>query len=150
MFTRSIIGAALAADALAQLAANPEQCAHAESGNMRLTIRRTVGGQLNVKCRYKFAYEHSQYREMEREQYLRSPDEQAALNRICTEVWRTAQNPVLQCREALCQMAEAREVPDSWFDSPPIPNTMDYDRMTMDDVKAWTPLVQALPLKVAA
>lgn len=54
---------------------------------------------------------------------------------------------LMEAREALYQLCETRVVPDAWYDTPPIDAPMDYTVMTMDDVKAWTPLVEALPRK---
>lgn len=149
MIPHSIIGAALAAEALGELSRNPERCVHVgpSRDGVRLSIRRTVGGQLFVSCTVELPYEHSGMRRLTREQYLRVADEQRALNRIVTEMWRQSKDPVLAAREQLYQLCETREVPDSWFTEPPLPNTMDYDGMTLADIEAWTPLLAALPRK---
>lgn len=152
---QSVIGASVARDVLDALSC--EGFANTTVAGITVHAHRTPVGTLCLKLdgTTSVRYQHAMFRREQRVHYIRCVKpggEAASINRAFETMRQSliAETPLLDARERLYLMVEAREVPDAWIDNPPLPNPMDYDAMSLEDVAAWTPLIEALPLKAAA
>lgn len=112
--------------------------------------RRTKHGTLVLRLEASTpAYQHTSRTRMKRTHYIRTANEHASVAAHFERLRRERHHllPLLAARESLYLLTETRAVPDTWADNPPLARPMDYDAMSLEDVAAWTPLVQALPLK---